>query len=126
MKNNTYDLIKKSLDVASLRQSTISSNIANQNTPGFKVNKVEFEKFLAEAKEGIRMKKTHPMHFGMENINDIEPVVMKRTGTSMDDTGNNVDLDMEMVELAANEIYYSVLVQQLNSRLSKMNYVINR
>jgi flagellar basal-body rod protein FlgB len=37
-----------------------------------------------------------------------------------------VDLDMEMVELAANEIYYSVLVQQLNSRLSKMNYVINR
>lgn len=126
MKDITYDLVKKTLDVSSLRQSTISSNIANLNTPDYKVNKVEFEKYLSEAKEGINLKKTNSKHFGIENIRDINPVVEKRTNTSMNENGNNVDIDMEMTELAANEIYYSTLIQQLNSRLSNFNYVINR
>lgn len=126
MKDISYDLIKKALDVSALRQSTISSNIANSNTPNYKVNKVEFERFLSEAKEGINLKKTNSMHFGTEGIRDIEPVVEKRMTTSIKDNGNNVDIDIEMTELAANEIYYSVLIQQLNSRLSNMNYVINR
>lgn len=126
MKDISYDLIKKALDVSALRQSTISSNIANINTPNYKVNKVEFERFLSEAKEGINLKKTNSMHFGTEGIRDIEPVVEKRMTTSIKDNGNNVDIDIEMTELAANEIYYSVLIQQLNSRLSNMNYVINR
>lgn len=122
----TYDLIKKTLDVSALRQSTISSNIANLNTPDYKVNKVEFERFLAEAKEGINMTRTNPMHFGLKTIDEIEPVVEKRAGTSLNDNGNNVDIDLEMAELAANEIYYSTLIQQINSKLSNLNYVINR
>ena len=125
-KDMTYDLIKKTLDVSSLRQSTISSNIANLNTPDYKVNKVEFEKYLSEAKNGIALQKTNSMHFGVDNIRDIKPVIEKRTTTSVNDNGNNVDVDMEMTELAANEIYYSTLIQQLNSRLSNFNYVINR
>lgn len=126
MRDITYDLIKKTLDVSSLRQSTISSNIANLNTPDYKVNKVEFERFLSEAKEGISMRKTNPMHFGIDSIREIEPVIEKRENTAINDNGNNVDIDIEMTELAANEIYYSILIQQLNSKLSNLNYVINK
>ena len=126
MSDFSYDLIKKGLDVSSLRQKTISSNIANINTPGYKVSKVEFEKYLSKASEGIGLKKTHPMHFGTDGKNMIEPVVEKRTSTSLNDNGNNVDIDLEMTELAANEIYYNVLVQQLNARLANLNYVINK
>ena len=42
------------------------------------------------------------------------------------DNGNNVDIDLEMTELAANEIYYSALTQIINAKLSSLNYVINR
>lgn len=126
MRDITYDLIKKTLDVSALRQSTISSNIANLNTPNYKVNRVEFEKFLSDAKVGINLRKTNPMHFGIESIRDIEPVVEKRTTTSINDNSNNVDIDLEMTELAANEIYYSVLIGQLNSKLASLNYVINK
>lgn len=126
MKDYYYELIEKGLDVASLRQRTISSNIANINTPDYKVNKVEFEKYLSDATEQIKMKKTHPMHFGIDNILDIEPTVKKRTTTSLNDNGNNVDIDIEMTELAANEIYYSILIRQLNTKLSNLNYVINK
>lgn len=126
MSDISYDLIKKSLDVSSLRQKTISSNIANINTRGYKVNKVEFEKYLSSATEKITIKKTHPKHFGIDSIKNVEPTVSKRTSTSLNDNGNNVDIDLEMTELAANEIFYNVLVQQMNARLGNLNYVINK
>ena len=126
MSDYSYELVKKGLDVASLRQKAISSNIANANTPNYKVNKVEFEKYLTEAAEGILLKKTHERHIGIRGLKDIVPEIKKRETTSLNANGNNVDIDLEMTELAANEIYYSILVQQLNSKLSSLNYVINR
>lgn len=126
MSDFTYELIKKGLDVSSLRQKTISSNIANINTPNYKVNKVEFEEYLTKAKDEIFLKATHNKHFGIKSLEDIEPKVEKRENTSLNDNGNNVDIDLEMTELAANEIYYSILIQQLNAKLSNLNYVINK
>lgn len=126
MSNFSYDLIKKGLDVSSLRQRTISSNISNINTTDYKVNKVEFEEFLTKASNDISMNKTHDKHFGISKLEEINAEVIKRENTSVNDNGNNVDIDLEMTELAANEIYYNVLVQQLNSRLMNLNYVINK
>lgn len=126
MSDFTYELIKKGLDVSSLRQKTISSNVANINTPNYKVNKVEFEEYLTKAKDEISLKATHNKHFGIKSLEDIEPKVEKRENTSLNDNGNNVDIDLEMTELAANEIYYSILIQQLNAKFSNLNYVINK
>jgi len=126
MSDLAYDLIKKGLDAASLRQRTISSNIANINTPNYKVNKVEFENLLDQAIRGIGLKKTHKDHFGIGEIKDVEAIVRKRTNTFLNDNGNNVDIDLEMTELAANEIYYSTLIKQVNAKLGNLSYVINR
>ena len=126
MSDFSYDLIKKGLDVSSLRQKTTSSNIANLNTPNYKVNKVEFEELLTQATNKVNMKKTDQMHFGVSSADDIQPVVEKRTSTSLNDNGNNVDVDLEMTELAANEIYYNVLIHQVNGKLGNLNYVINK
>ena len=126
MSNYSYDLIKKTLDVSSLRQRTISSNIANINTPNYKVNKVEFEKYLSEATDTISLNKTHEMHFGIGDPLEMELEVKKRENTAVNDNGNNVDIDLEMTEAASNEIYYNILVQQLNARLGNLNYVINK
>ncbi len=124
MRDISYNLIKKGLDMSSLRQKTISNNIANINTPGYKVNKVEFEELLQTAKN-VRMEKTHDRHFGIKDIDDIDLKVKKRNTTMLNDNGNNVDIDLEMTELSANEIYYNVLIRQVNSKLSSLNYVIN-
>lgn len=128
MSNFSYDLIKKGLDMSSLRQRTISSNIANINTPDYKVNKVQFESLLKTAmnENAVALEKSHPNHFGIGKIEDIEPIVEKRKSTSLNDNGNNVDIDLEMTELAANELYYNTLVAQLNARLGNLNYVINK
>lgn len=126
MMDFSYELIKKGLDVSALRQKAIASNIANINTPDYKVNKVEFEEYLNKSMDKVSLNKTHDEHFGISNILDIEPKMEKRETTSLNQNGNNVDIDIEMTELAANEIYYNILVQQLNAKLSNLNYVINR
>ena len=110
--------------MSSLRQKTISNNISNINTPGFKVDKVEFEELLNKAKN-IRMDKRDDKHFGVRDIEDMNLKVKKRNTTMLNDNGNNVDIDLEMTELSANEIYYNVLIRQVNSKLSSLNYVIN-
>lgn len=128
MSDLSYDLIKKGLDAASIRQENISSNIANVNTPDYKANRVVFEELLRKAcgEGGITMSKTHEGHLAGGSLETLEPVIQKDESTSVNENGNNVDVDMEMTNLAANEIYYSALIQQVNHKLGIMNYVINK
>lgn len=119
----SYDLVKKAFDVSAMRQKSISSNIANFNTEGYKANKVPFERVLRNSFNHIGMVKTHDRHF---DFNSLVPIEEKRQNTYVNDNGNNVDLDLEMTELASNELYYNALVRQMNSKLSSLNYVINR
>lgn len=128
MKDLTYQIIKKGLDASSMRQKAISSNIANVNTPGYKADKVLFERELRKAlgKGGVAMEKTHEGHLGGSRATDVGPEIVRNESASMNENGNNVDIDREMVDLAANEIYYSALIEQVNRKLGNMNYVINR
>ncbi len=72
------------------------------------------------------MVKTHEDHLGGATASEVKGDIRVSDSVSMDETGNNVDIDREMVDLAANEIYYSALIEQVNRKLSNMSYVINR
>lgn len=117
----TYDLMKTALNVSALRQETISSNISNINTPGYKANRVAFEEHLQAASEGTSLKRTHDKHFDTLTNG---PIVQKRNNTSVQDNGNNVDIDYEMAELSANNIYYDAIVSQLNAKYSMFRTVL--
>lgn len=126
MSNFTYDLMKQALDATSLRQETISSNIANINTPEYKVNKVEFETLLNKASNGMGLTKTDDRHLGISNAEEVKPIVTKRTNTAVKENGNNVDIDMEMTDEASNTIQYNALVAQINARYAMLHSVITK
>lgn len=127
MKDLSYQIIRNGLDASAKRQRVISSNIANVNTSGYKASTVSFESELQKAMDGTgRMMKTHEKHLGTDTAAEVSGTVEVSTGTSMNENGNNVDIDREMVDLAANEIYYNALIEQVNRKLSNMSYVINR
>ena len=69
---------------------------------------------------------THEKHLGAAEAFKVTGQVEKVEGSAMNENGNNVDIDREMVDLAANEIYYNALIEQVNRKLSGMSYVINR
>ncbi len=127
MNDLSYQLIKNGLDAASMRQKAISSNIANVNTEGYKAEKVEFESELKRAlgNGGVGMESTSESHIGGAAAK-VSPRTVSDESNSMNENGNNVDIDSEMVSLSANEIYYSALVEQMNIKLRSMSYVINK
>lgn len=124
MTNINLNLLKNAIEASSLRQDAINSNIANINTDNYKTNQVAFETLLSQSVHGVTINKIQEQHLGSSNIADIKPIVSKRTGTSVKENGNNVDLDMEMVNLAENSLYYQALISQLNGQYSRLKTII--
>lgn len=122
----SYDLLKNTLGVANTRAQLISSNIANVNTANYKAKRVDFERYLTNALNGdsLALKKTNIRHMGDGNSNLAQ--VTTDANTAVKDNGNNVDLEVEMVNQATNSLYYNALTSQINGRFQMLNYVLDR
>jgi flagellar basal-body rod protein FlgB len=116
-------LLNKGLDAASLRGKTIANNIANVNTKGYKREYVDFEDTLKQNMDNLQLKTTNSKH--MNDGNGYGQITLKTdNSSSMNADGNNVDIDNEMTNLAANNLMYDALITQVNNRLSMEQYVI--
>ena len=102
-----YSLLKMGLDASVLRGETISQNIANVNTPGYKSKYVTFEETLKENS------KVEP------KISDEES-----KGSAIRSDGNNVDLEVEKINQASNSLQYNALITLMNAKLSMTKSVI--
>ena len=117
----TYDLVKKGLDVSALRAKAIANNIANINTKGYKRFNVSFENTLKDTTSDLLNK-----GYVNASSDDFGTVGIERDySTSMRMDGNNVDIDIEKTNQAANTLLYNALVTSANNRLSMMRTVIN-
>jgi flagellar basal-body rod protein FlgB len=119
--------LQKGLDAGALRQRVIANNIANINTPNFKKSTVTFESLLKKAlgRESIDLNTTHPRHFGVRPLlAELQPEVNLNSTTSMRTDGNNVDIDEEMANLAANSIQYQAIGRELSEHFSLLKLVI--
>lgn len=122
--SKVYNLIKKSLDAASLRSKVSAQNIANINTKGYKSYYVSFEDTLKDNIDALSMKTTDSRHI-TTTPEEGEITVKQDTTTSMNADGNNVDLDNEMVNQAGNTLMYNAMITAINNKLSDTKYVIN-
>ena len=101
-----YRLLKTSLDATEMRGKTIANNIVNINTPGYKRKYVTFEETL-------------------NNINKSPKIEVKEDkSTSIRTDGNNIDLENEKVNQAANTLMYNGLVSVTNTKLAIAKSVI--
>ncbi|MDO7788362.1 flagellar basal body rod protein FlgB [Desulforamulus aquiferis] len=118
-----FNLLKQGLDAGAMRQRVIANNVANINTPGFKKSQVSFEDQLKAAMSGGgSLKGTHPLHMGA--LNGVKPEIVQVDKTTMRFDGNNVDIDEEMVNLAAAAIQYDVITQGLMDKFNVLGIVI--
>ena len=118
--DNTPKAMKKSLDLMSTRQSVITSNIGNVDTPGFKASEIDFQGQLREALGSngqLNLQATNDKHFGLKNSNisslTADPFEEEDAAKS---NGNNVDVDKEMAKMAENQIFYNAVIQLMMKR----------
>jgi flagellar basal-body rod protein FlgB len=117
------NILEKALASSALRQKTISNNIANVNTPGYKKSDVLFEDKLQAAMDQslLPLARTHTNHLQAGQVSgELEPSIVVDNTSSMRLDGNNVDIDKEMAGLAKNSIYYNAVAQQLSKHYSML------
>ncbi|MGQ9499412.1 MAG: flagellar basal body rod protein FlgB [Dissulfurimicrobium sp.] len=126
-----FDILQRSIELKVQRNTVITSNITNLDTPGYKAKDIPFKEIMAryldnpQGGPGSSLNMTSAGHIGaggatmmVTNKGHIQiagsygrDIVINRSDER--GTPNNVDLDSEMAELAINNIQFQETVQSL-------------
>jgi flagellar basal-body rod protein FlgB len=98
--------LEQYMNVLSLRQKLVASNIANADTPGYKTQDVDFQASLQAAVDGG------------------SPAAVQVSGLAVRNDGNNVDLDREARLLAENAMRFSVATNLMHSEIQQVREAI--
>ncbi|BAI80013.1 flagellar basal-body rod protein FlgB [Deferribacter desulfuricans SSM1] len=109
------DKLSYALDVTSYKNKVISENIANVDTPFYKAKKLDFKDAMQDVMgtgKKLPLKVTNKYHISGSSENfSVSNYVKYQNNMSVRNDGNDVNLDYEMSELAANGILFNMLSQ---------------
>lgn len=127
---NAFDYINvldKAADASWLRETAISNNVANVDTPGYKRQDVAFESVLkaelGRTKYTTLDQKIRSLNGNLSGLNVSTYTDAFNYSYRID--GNNVDVDTENVELASEQIKYEALTKSITSQFARMKAVIS-
>ena len=118
-------VIAKGLDGTAERHKVISNNIANAETPKFKRVLVSFENELKMSlgqnknlKGAVTNTKHIPINF--TPLDDVRPKMFNTKEQSLKNDGNNVDVNVEMANMATNSIKFNALSNLITRKIVMM------
>ena len=118
---NYINVLEKAADASWTRNSLISNNIANVDTPGYKRKDINFESILQAELSGEKSL-YQAVKSANEELSTLDPqVYTDNASLSYRLDGNNVDIDTEEAELASEQIKY----QALTTSISKEFFIIS-
>ena len=127
LSTNAFDYVNvldKAADASWKRESLISNNIANVDTPGYKRQDLDFQ-------SALKLELSRSNHdsldsrVGQMDLTKLNPMTFTdMVGYSYRLDGNNVDIDTENVELASEQIRYQAVTTGISQEFSRMKTVI--
>lgn len=125
--SNVFDYVNvlgKAADASWTRNEVLANNIANVDTPGYKRQDVDFESQLRQALGNTRYKSVDAKVSVITSA-ELQPrIYTDSSGFSYRLDGNNVDIDTESTELAANQIMYNGLITGMNMEFANLKMVM--
>ncbi len=123
--DKTMRLIERALDLGAARQQVIVSNIANEETPGYRAKELYFRDALAAAAGGrppIALAVTHGRHIGLqgEGVSLVTGKVVEMPTGDLPLDANSVNLDLEMAKLSDNAMRYHTAAVIMAQRLRQL------
>lgn len=91
-------ILAKLMDVAALRARVHSANLANQNTPGYRAKAVAFDDAFVEALDRG------------QDVQDVQAEIFEPRATALDNDGNDVATDREVLQSAQNQTLYNAYI----------------
>jgi flagellar basal-body rod protein FlgB len=115
---DNYQLARKLLDVAALRQQAIATNVANAETPGFRRLDIAPD-FAAQLKARVEAG-----DFARTNDTIKPRLAEDQTARSIRPDGNTVELERELVAMDRNAIDYDYSAQVVTHNLKQLRMAI--
>lgn len=121
---NYINILDKAADASWTRNDVISNNIANATTPNYKRQDVKFEDVLEMELRGAKNTSldNKVSNVSLKRLNT--QVYTDSVGYSYRVDGNNVDVETENVELAANQIKYNMLTDSITNEFKLLQTVM--
>lgn len=107
------------------RAQMITTNIANEDTPGYKAKKIAFEGMLQREVRAAESSRSLSRDEKVRRINTTQAQVYNDPTLSARADGNNVNLDNEHIELARTQLQYQALREKINNHYSQLKYAIS-
>ncbi|MGM9924138.1 MAG: flagellar basal body rod protein FlgB [Bacillus sp. (in: firmicutes)] len=121
----TINTLERALNYASTKQKVVADNIANGDTPNYKVKSVSFGEMLdSELKTAFTASKSDSRHFDLSIKSNTALGVYVNRNVSYNHNGNSVDIDKEMSDLATNTIYYNAVTDRIIGKFQSLENVI--
>lgn len=121
---NYINVLQQATDASWLRNTIISNNIANVDTPNYKRQDVQFETYLIEQLAGGDSMDSYVNNM---DLSTLEPTIYTgNSNLSYRLDGNNVDIDTENAELAKNQIKYSVMTDAISQEFARLRTAIGK
>lgn len=126
IQKTSIPVLKRMLDLSSLRHKLIASNVANVTTPGYKSKSIDFDAELRKAIKPQRMKisTTHPGHIPLRSSKESPPKVNVAEETDASNGVNSVDIDREMGDLAQNQLVYELAAKLTSNKFKALKSAI--
>jgi len=115
-----FPLMESLLSWASKRQQALASNVANQDTPGYRAKDFTFQ---SELESSLSLTATSPKHIAPSAEDAAFRVI--EVGTQEKPNGNNVDIERELTEITKNGLQYITMVQYLNQKIRTLRSAIS-
>ena len=127
--NKTISLLERSLDLRSVNQRVLASNIANMDTPNYKAVELGVAEEMNRKKEsnpGISLVRTHVNHLPIKNrsSSSIKLKAAKAPDFNLRGDGNTVDIDRTMGKLAKNTLLYNAATQLISNKFRGLKNAI--
>jgi len=110
--DHTMQLVQRTLDLRQARQRVIASNIANEETPGYRATDLNFQDSLQAAQRGrglVTLAVTQGRHIGPRG-NSVQLVTGKLGPVPAGDLpldANSVNIELEMAKMSDNAMQYN-------------------
>lgn len=104
-------LLQRYLDVTSMRETLVTTNLANVDTPGYHTRDVDFRGELQRA-------------MNCEDTSMTSPFVMPVRGLIARPDGNNVSVDRESLLLAEVQLQFKAATAVLRTEFAEINTAI--
>ncbi len=106
--------LSRALDLTAQRQTLVSQNIANIDTPGYHTRDLDFRQELQRALPPATIRTRRRVPF----VREVQGLIERPDG-------NNVSIDRESLLMAQNQLQFQTEAQLLHSEFNRLQLAIN-